>query len=548
MRKKNLLEIIKFYGIIYLLILGGVLFYLYSYAIELVDNIFDLQPHDPFYDLSPILIGLLLFFFWIYEAFTTIRRKRYLVLTGRNYEKDISQYRPTNYARLVEYFKDADPHQLDTSIFPKINWQEANGLVFGKAGNHLITIPSNSETNVCVFGPPGSGKTSGIGIINALSFQGSVLAIDVKNDVFSFCHAKRDIARFCPDSDGAITESAHYDPFAGISDMSVTDRKLYVETMASILIPDEGGGDSSYFTSRARKFFQGIVHFKLHENPSTTFPEVVHAILSIDCFTWVKAAMKSDCLEAKELLAPFYGNSEKNISGAYDNLCTAISQFSNPVLDVLLTDNGECECISINTLESGKDIYLQIKQEHLTAYAPLFTLLIQDFSIAFTRRPDSSTGITNRPILFLLDEFPALTYSYQMINQNLSTLRSKSIIIMLICQNIAQLEKKYDSTGARAIVANCNYQVILGSNDAKSSSIYSEMFGTKKVLRISKNQSVSGQRTNSGNTVSEAREPVYLPEEFGDLGSDMILYAKGKHLRCKKLNCYKDQQKKGKKR
>ena len=82
--------------------------------------------------------------------------------------------------------------------------------------------------------------------------------------------------------------------------------------------------------------------------------------------------------------------------------------FSNPVLDELLSKGGDC--INIEDLENGSDIYLQISQEHLDAYAPLFTLLIQSFSTAFTKRPDSSTGVKNRPILMLMDEFPQLTF------------------------------------------------------------------------------------------------------------------------------------------
>ena len=95
---------------------------------------------------------------------------------------------------------------------------------------------------------------------------------------------------------------------------------------------------------------------------------------------------------------------EKNVSDAYDALTTALVHFSNPILDQLLSKGSNC--VSIETLEKGYDVYLQIAQEHLDAYAPLFTLLIQSFSTAFTKRPDSSTGAKNRPILMLMDEFP----------------------------------------------------------------------------------------------------------------------------------------------
>lgn len=538
-KKMSLWDTIKFYNIIPLLIFGIILYLARDLAATGLVKLGQIKERSFFYDWIPYLVNIALAALWIMISFVILRSKRYLYLTGRNYGYDARRYHPKTYSQLVDYFKDADPHKLDTTIFPEKRWQDANGLIFGRDKKRLIHIPSNSETNIAVFGPPGSFKTSGVAIINALKFKGSVLAIDIKGDIYNFCKKFRKIIRFCPDSPDALTESWHFNPLAGISKMNITDKKLYIESMATVLIPEEGGADGNYFTSRARKYFQGIVHMLLYDNPKITFPEIVHAILTGNCFDWVLDAMKSECIEAKELLSPFHGNNEKNISGAYDNLCTALNPFSNPVLDELLTDNGKC--ISIKALEKGYDVYLQITQEHLEAYAPLFTLIVQSFSTAFTKRPDNSTpeGKKNRPILMLLDEFPALTYNYKMINSNLSTLRSKSIICMIIQQNMAQLEYKYQSTGARAIVGNCNYQLILGSNDPGSNKIYSDTFGTRKVLKVSSSESTSTQTTN-GTSVQEAREPIYYPEDFGDLDKDLIIYFKGKHCRCTKLNCYTD--------
>lgn len=305
----------------------------------------------------------------------------------------------------------------------------------------------------------------------------------------------------------------------------------------SILIPDEGAGESNYFPSRARKFFQGMAHLMIADDPDVSFPAIVHAILTSRPLDCIKRGMESDCIEAKEYLSSFSGNNEKNISGAYDALCTALMPFSDPVLDELLGKNRKT--VSIDDLEAGRDIYLQIKQEHLSSYAPIFTLMLQSFSKAFMRRADSSTGKKNRPILMLLDEFPALTYSYDMISSNLSTLRSKSVVIVLIQQNYAQLEKRYQQVGARSLIGNCNYQVILGSNDTGSGKLFSETFGMKKGFKVSNSMSGSGNKGES-RSVQEIEEPVFTPQDFGDLPNtgEEIVYFKGKYCRLKRLNCY----------
>ena len=535
-KKHGFMYAVKYYYIIQFIILALVLFLMKDYAYQITCELLQITERSPFYNIYPYVVNTGLFVIWFLIVFTTSRTKRYRYLTGRTFGTDNGKYKRT-YSQLVDYFKDADPHKLDTSTFPEKSWQNTRGIIFGKDGKKLITIPSNSECNIAIFGPPGSGKTSGLAIINAISFKGSVLAVDVKGDLYNYCKEKRKIIRFCPDSPNALQESCKFNPLHGLKDMNVTDKKIYLEAMATVLIPDEGGADGNYFSSRARKYFQGATHLLMNENPDTTFPDIIHAILKGNAFDWVTKAMGSDCIEAAEYLSSFYGNSEKNVSGAYDALCTSLTPFSNPVLDQLLDGRGDC--ISIDSLEKGNDIYLQISQEHLDAYAPLFTLIIQSFSTAFTKRPDSSTGTKNRPILMLLDEFPQLTFSYKMINSNLSTLRSKSIICMIIQQNLSQLEYRYQPAGARSVIGNCNYQLILGSNDINSSKVFSDTFGTRKVLKISNSESTSKDNPGS-RSVQEAREPVFFPEDFGDLPSEkkMVIYFKGKYCACTKLNCY----------
>ncbi len=539
-QKYGLLYAIKYYCILQLAVFAIVLVLLKDLLTALFCSYMDIGVQSSYYSVATRFVPIALIALWCYAAFVTWRGRSYHYITGRNFGYDSGRYKRT-YTDLVDYFKDADPHKLDTTLFPEQDWKNTEGIVFGKDKGRLITIPSDSECNIAVMGPPGSGKTSGIAIINAITFKGSVLAVDVKGDLYNYVskHTKRKILRFCPDSPTALEDSIRFDPFGEYNKMSPTDKKLYLESMATVLIPDEGGESGSYFSTRARKMYQGIALLILHKEPDADFPTIIHSILQGNVFDWIKESMNSDCDESKEQLASFYGNNEKNITSAYDALCTALVHFSNPVLDQLLSNKGEC--VSIEDLEQGYDVYLQISQEHLDAYAPLFTLLIESFSTAFTKRPDSSTGIKNRPILMLLDEFPQLTFSYKMINSNLSTLRSKSIICMVIQQNLSQIEYKFQPAGARSILGNCNYQIILGSNDINSSKVFSDTFGSRKVLKIS-NSVTTSQNNSSGRSVQETTEKIFQPEYFGDLAADkkMVIYFKGKYCECKKLNCYTD--------
>ncbi len=476
--------------------------------------------------------------------------KYYYHMTGRSIIKDKAKYN-LSYSKLLEFHQNSEPNKMDISQYPNKPWQKEKGIIIGTSDKKLISISSDSEGNIAVFGSPGSGKTSGIAIPSAVCFEGSVLAVDIKGDIYNAVSksTKRKIYRFCPDNPNALTESCRFDPLLGIENMTITEQKAFFENMSIVLIKYDGCDKDNYFVSRARKAFVGIVFLLLHQNPDISFPEIIHSILKGNIFDFVKEAIKSDCIIAKEYLASFYGNNPNNVSGVYDTITSALVTFSNPVLDVLLsreksnTTQGLTPSISIEALEKGYDIYLQISQEHLTSYAPLFTLIMQNISTAFTRRPDTSTGAKNRPILMLLDEFPQLTFSQTLINTNLSTLRSKSVIIMLIQQNLSQLDIKYSSEGTNSILGNCNCQIILDSNDTKSSAKFSEKFGEKEVIEMSNSYSYSkGNKTSSSNSVHFKKVRVFPPEYFGSLPSKsaLIMYYKGKYIELKKINCYKD--------
>ena len=532
---------IKYYDIIPFIIISILLLTCNNHIFNIVCDILRTTPNDEFYPFISLVYPFALWGGYLYAFYSHFQTKNYLYYTGRNLGVDKAKFK-RSYSELLKYFKDAEPLKLDTTSFENETWRETKGIIFGKDKEQLIKIPSDSECNIAVFGPPGSGKTAGLAIINAMTFDGSILAVDIKGDLYKYVstHTERHIVRFCPDSPNALEESVRYNPFLGLSQMNDTEKNLYLESMATVLVPDTGGADGSYFVTRARKLFIGITQLILAETPTVSFPDVIHAILQGNVFDWVTKAINSDCIAAKEKLSSFYGNSEKNVAGAYDALTTAIVHFSNPILDDLLSNRGHC--ISTETLEKGTDIYLQISQEHLDVYAPLFTLIVQSLSTQFTKRPDKSSGTINRPVLMILDEFPQLTFSYQLINSNLSTLRSKSVICLLIQQNLAQLEQRFQPTGARSILGNCNYQVILGSNDINSSKVFSETFGEMKVLKISNSKSFNSKQNTTGRSVQETTERVFPPESFGDLPSNnkMVVYFKGKYCKIDKLNCYKD--------
>lgn len=544
-KKNPVLEGFIYYKIpIYIISL--ILIYLFNEQIyDVVCLMGEIKTSDPFYNPFKIIFEYALYGSWIWMFFINTRNRRYKRLTGRSYAHDRACFNK-HYSNLVKFYtKRSDPHKLDTSECPNMDWKDAKGIVFGYDNKgRLLTVGSDCESNFLTIGPPGSWKTRGHVMPNCLTFDGSIVCVDIKGECgeYTRTHSDRKILRFCPDADDALTESVRFDVLQGYHALSPTDQKLFIENMSNILVKQEGGESGAYFTTRARKIFRGICHYLLDEaKPDADLPYIIHSILISDLATWGETIENSTCDLAKEFILSLKSGNPVNSGGAYDTLTTNLLPYSNAVLDVLLSNKEPEKNISIKQLDAGYDLFLQIRQEHISVYSSLLALILQEGLMRpFMQRPDSSTGVKLRPILFIIDEFPRISESmpFETIDTLLATMRSRKIIIDLLIQNIGQLEKIYGQEGARAIMANCNYQIILSCNDSDSATYFSQLFGKKWVLKQSTSKTNNPNNSSSnGISVIEEQEDIYSPQDLCDLPStkSMIVYFKGKHVKLRKI-------------
>lgn len=421
---------------------------------------------------------------------------------------------------IAKFQEKADPYKLDLSQYPIQDWPNAEGIIFGNANGHCIHRESAGEGNVALFALPGSGKTSAQIIPTALRFKGSILAIDIKGDILAATKHWRFIKVFSPSDK---EHSCHFDPFSGIAAMSIEDRDDRLNQIAKVLIPTSSGDKDKYFQEGAIAYVCGVSHYLLDQDPTTQFSDIVEAIVLGKLGNALEIVIKvisSDSFMAKSYLASFKGSNEKNVAGCYDAAVRAL----RPLITLIPLLNNEGDCISIDTLNAGNDIYIEIPQDKISVYAPITTLIIQTFMQDFMRRPDRSMNQETRPILFLLDEFPQLQFDFTTISAALSTLRSKNVSLFLAMQSIAQLENRYGQGQAREIIDTCAYISIMSAQDPSSRNFFSSLLGEKTVLK------------KQGDTTIEVKEPVIEPANFGDLNDKVLIYVHGKYIVADK--CY----------
>lgn len=514
--------------------------------------------------LYPLIqYGLMAFLaaFWIYLFFTKIRSQRYKYLTGRSYAKDHHQYNKT-YTELVDFWEKSDPYKIDIEKqLPVEDWHTAEGVILGKAKDkfgtyHLLKRDSTAPGNLICFGRPGCGKSTTQAATTAARFNADrtdggcgVFAISIKGDLLNFVKDKRkNIKVFTPDN---AVGSCHYDPFAGLSEMSLTDKRTFAENMSQIICPDEEGENAAFFVEGARDYFCSILLYLcfMHETGKISgplrFPEFVDAILNDNVFNVTMTIKASGCRIAGEYTNSYEGSSEKNVSGIYNHLVKNIRPFHTGALAELL--DGKGDCITPDDLNSS-DIYIDVPQDKYSVYAPVISIIISNFLQSFMRRPDVSSGEETVPILFLLDEAVQLQIPFKILDSAMSTLRSKKVTLFLLMQSIAQLEAKYGDVQAREIIDLCSYISVFNAQDPKSREFFQKLIGTRKILKRSTSlSSKSEYDKTAGESVTVEEECIFKAADFGDLNvtdkkgnvtHHVLIYAEGKYLLCETTPCY----------
>ena len=153
-------------------------------------------------------------------------------------------------------------------------------------------------------------------------------------------------------------------------------------------------------------------------------------------------------------------------------------------------------------------------------------------------RPDSSSGVKVRPILMLLDEFPQLHFNIETLLSAMETLRSKKVSLFLAQQSLASLSRRYGDDGCREIIDNCAYISVMSAQDPKSREFFQKLIGTRKVLKVGKSDTTNTNGGSSSKSVQQTREPVYEPEDFGNLNDRVVIVANGRYIEADKCKCY----------
>ena len=406
------------------------------------------------------------------------------------------------------------------------------GLIVGKRNGQLLT--NNEPVHALVVAPTRSGKGVGIVIPNLLTWPGSVIVLDIKHENYQRTAGARaqtqPVHMWAPMAE----HSASFNPLDFIT-ASGPNRISDIQRLATILLPQEGYGDSMW-VNEARSLFMGLVLLVLEEKKKpSTLGEVYRTLMAEkDLVQIAEEALDNEDLDrtCKELLANFKNKASKERSGVKSNLTQAMGLWANPHIDAATAESS----FDLRTLrQQPASVYVGVAQDQLLTLAPLLNLFFQQAVAVLSHELPGK----NEPheVLMLIDEFPMLG-QMETLTKGLALLAGYRIRIALICQGLGQLEEIYRQ-GTEGVLQNCALQVFFAPNDDSTTNYVSRRLGTKTQKVHSRSQ---GQDWSSSTSTSYVPRPMLPPEEVRRLSETKAIIFKetARPILADKIRYYRD--------
>jgi len=401
---------------------------------------------------------------------------------------------------------------------------QKKGFILGKKGGRFIRF--DKPGHLLTFAPTRSGKGVGAVIPNLLDHPGSVVVTDIKGEnhyITAHHRGKLGPVMAMAPFDTSI-RSSYYNPVDFIrtgTPHDVDDARLLAEMIVS---PE--GIEANHWEREARMIISGLLLYMATELP----PERrnLHELRLLlmrnrESFNGVLTHMVGATHPVVTRIADGFSQKEdKERSAVISTAQSKTEVFESPLL-------AELTAKSTFNLEDLKNatmtLYLIIPPEYVGVYQPFLRLMVGLSTAAMTR----NKRVPPHPVLFLLDELPALGYM-RPIEDGIGYLAGYGASLWLFVQDLDQLQKTYRKW--RSMIANCAVRQAFNVQDPETAKLLSSMLG-QRTVRI-KSEGHAGRLQwlglpNSFNvSQSETGRPLLAPDEVMMLPeSAQLLFVQG---------------------
>jgi len=431
-----------------------------------------------------------------------------------------------------------------------------NGLTIGKIGNTLIRLGGPQHALLCA--PTRSGKTVGVAIPVLLTYQDSVVAMDIKGELHAVTSEWRrqqghDVFVFSPFGEDMRTH--RFNPLMCVS-TSHKHRINQLQSIAAILYPDEPGKDP-FWTNQSRTAFFGFALYMFEAwdylvglnvpqdpNASPLFPsfERIYRLSSGDggggdMKDYVLSLLKNPFVgpETRTALANLASQAEQTFASILGSMQEPLQVFLNPILAAA---TNACDFNVANLRRRRTSIYVVVSPDKLAEARKILNIFFSTVIAQNTRKLPSEDPALKHQCLLLMDEFTAMG-RVDILASSISYTAGYGLRSLPIIQSLSQLDATYGPDVARTFVTNHGASIVFAPREQRDAEEYSRMLGDTTVRRRNRSYGAGG----SSYTVSEERRPLMLPQELKAMGMDeQIVFCEGvpHPVRCKKIKYYSD--------
>ena len=400
-----------------------------------------------------------------------------------------------------------------------------NGIVVGKKGGKFLTF--GGSEHCIVEAPTRSGKGVGIVIPNLLSWQASVVVLDVKRENWDATAGFRQkfgqaVYLFNPtDPEG---RTARYNPLGYIDRTDPDQVVIELQKIATMLFvaPERG---EPFWTDSARTAFVGVGAYLAVADLPFTIGAIYRLMTTGDTRGYFRKVLDDRALDlsqgCRNALADFTSGADNTFAGIVQTVTSKLSLWLNPRVNAA-TEESDFDLRELRT--KPMSIYLGVSPDELDRVAPLYNLLFQQLIDLNVRDlPDSETPLQ---VLVILDEFARIGRA-QVIASAFSYVAGYCIRLLPVIQSRSQLRAVYGEHVANEIVANCGVEVAFTPKELRVANELSERIGYVGQESVTKSLTIHGILANRSKSMSDQRRALLLPQELMQFPDGELLLLRG---------------------
>jgi type IV secretion system protein VirD4 len=429
-------------------------------------------------------------------------------------------------------------------------------ILLGQDDGELLWFEGSEH--VALHARTGSGKTSGFSIPNAFGWPGSLVALDIKGEMFRATAGYRrdvlgqEVYLFDPASlDG---RSHRWDPFAVVQRQSI-DRFDQISRQAFLLFPEAATGSSG--TSNADKFWDPAgrsaftaVATLLAETPAETLDmaSVLRVFGRGDGADWLATQIEQRRRIGRPYsravvdgVTDYLGGDERQVDGVRKTVSTRLASWYNPIISAATTGSD----FDLRDLRRRPmTIYVSVAPGNISRLRPLLRLFFDQLvNLNSDRTPQQDPTLTV-PVLVMLDEFARLG-RMDTVAEAAQFLRGYGVRLAYVVQNKAQIREIYGKDGAADIFDNLGAEIVFGTNDPDLTKELEERLGDNTVMFTTFNRPRFWswfKLSKQGESDHPHRRPLMLDQEVARMSPDeqIIIRPGMRPMKTRRIRWYDD--------